>query len=79
MNEQNSISIPESIEKQTSRRKLYSFEIIPSSNPDSPLPDSLDDFSFDELEKEVKTYVVQSLGESDEDLQLRLQAENEGQ
>ena len=79
VNGQNPISIPESIEKETSRKKFYSFEIIPSSNPDSPLPDSLDDFSFDEFEKEVETYVVQYLGESDEDLQVRLQAGNEGQ
>ena len=78
MNGSNPIAMPEPIEKETSRKKLYSFEVIPSSNPDSPLPDSLDDFSFDELEKEVETYVVKAQKECDDDLQLRLQADVQG-
>ena len=44
-----------------SNSETFDDEIIPSSNPDSPLPDSMESLALLGIEQEVTDYVVDSL------------------
>ncbi len=67
----NNIKLPEVFNSTRQKKAFCMLDIIPSSNPDSPIPDSLDNLVLSDLEREVEEYVVESIIESEEDLTLQ--------
>ena len=70
--------LPERYEFRELKPSWKSTEIIPSSNPDSPIPDSFDNISLSDFEKEVESYVVESLTEGNDNDAVALPIENNG-